>query len=462
MFRKPPSPLIDKFRNCLLGCTALALTAALLGVAGFCHFLFTTRKDESQSVANRFREVVENAKTRAVAAGSLRPPMLDPPRTWTDVDGRTLEGVLVDSERDTALIRVLNNQRVYRIPFQRLSAADRSYLENSAAAEKNGSYYPSVPSQWPVVLGGASAPPPIERLPDGNGWKSAHYDFVADETVDPEWIRELAHTCETVHRIAGQTPLPLRWGRPHDSRRQVKLYANDSEYSQSDTQENWAAYYSLLDNCIHIPITSLSVTRPIQGSSVGLNPRKSFKIIVHELSHQESVGLMAHNCPAWGTEGIAELFSAMQRAPGLFAFNNSQTSVHGQLNERFRLAEVGKLVGLPMPELRSFLYMELRDFNSKTAESEVASMVFYASALVLVEYFCFADGNSLRPYLEAVLTGVLHREATELHLLRGKTMPEIESAIAERWTSRGLRIRFEESPALRKSDRRSIPGYWIR
>lgn len=388
---------------------------------------------------------------------------LDPPRTWTDTTGRTLEGILISKEESSALIRVLGNQRVYRIPFERLSNGDRTYLSNWTPRSSEESFYPAVSSQWPVVLGGASVAPRLEPLPDGNGWRSPNYDFVSESPLDRSTVEDIAKNCEMFHHIAVQTPLPLRWGRPHEERRQIRLYQSDAEFSRSGTQANWGAFYSIKDNKVHLPLASLEGSPSIPGSRIRPTKRKSYEILLHELTHQESVGLLVLDCPTWCAEGVAELFSAMQRTPGVFVFNNPQITVRNHLHDSFHLTEVGKLVGMPLPKLDSFLDIDLRSFNKKTANAQHGGTLYYNASLLLVDYFCFADGNSLRPYMEAILTGVSPEEAKQKHLLRGRTVNALESAIAERWDSQGLKIRFEEKPILRDSDLLGRNGWelWV-
>jgi len=51
------------------------------------------------------------------------------PRTWTHVDGRTLTGTLV--EKDAGYVRLMIRGRSFRLPIEKLSEADRAYIEKA-------------------------------------------------------------------------------------------------------------------------------------------------------------------------------------------------------------------------------------------------------------------------------------------------------------------------------------------
>jgi hypothetical protein len=49
-------------------------------------------------------------------------------RIWTDTQGRSIEATLLAIEGDTLLMRRTVDQRVFRLPLDRLSQADRDWV----------------------------------------------------------------------------------------------------------------------------------------------------------------------------------------------------------------------------------------------------------------------------------------------------------------------------------------------
>jgi len=121
--------------------------------------------------------------------------------------------VLVSGTKETALIRVLPSQRLYRIPLERLSAPDQEYARSSARdLDDFDAEYPPVANHWPQRAEGRTRPLNLKKKPDGSGWTTTHYDFTTDGELAPEMAEALAITCEAVDVAISSSPLPLLWG----------------------------------------------------------------------------------------------------------------------------------------------------------------------------------------------------------------------------------------------------------
>jgi len=375
-------------------------------------------------------------------------------REWTDVSGRKLNGLFVSGTNDTALVRVLPSQRLYRIPLERLSEPDQAYVRSRARAlEDFDAEYPPVANHWPQRAEGRTRPLNLKKKPDGSGWTTTHYDFTTDGDLAPELAEALAITCEAVDVAISSSPLPLLWGRDHDKKRPVFIYSSPAKFKAAGAQENWGAFYVPLTNAVHVPLSALTgVHAPSMPSQFSLRKRDDYRILVHELTHQASVSFLVLGLPAWVGEGTAELYSAFQTSPGQFTFFNQRALIRRYLNEQIGLENQVQFQSLPLPKLDKFLSLSLYQFNRQTEKSPQGGFCEYAAAMLVTEFFCFADNNSMRAYLEAVFTGLSHKDAAELHLMRGRSPRQIEALIADQWRGMGLTLEFVENPNLENAN----------
>jgi hypothetical protein len=426
------------------GCFVFVLMALFAG-GGLLYFLKRTPSSGGSDGLSTFLEVLQKIDLKS--AFTLE-------REWTDVSGRKLNGVLVSGTNETALIRVLPGQRLYRIPLERLSDPDREFVRSRARdLDDFDAEYPPVANHWPQRAEGRTRPLNLKKKPDGSGWTTTHYDFRTDGELSPEMAEALAVTCEAVDVAISSSPLPLLWGRDHGKKRPVYIYSSLANFKSTGAQENWGAYYVPLTNEVHVPLSALTGAHdPSMPSQFSLRKRDDYRILVHELTHQASVSFLVLGLPAWVGEGTAELYSAFQTSPGQFTFFNQRALIRSYLNEQIGLENQVQFQSLPLPKLDKFLSLSLYQFNRQTEKSPQGGFCEYAAAMLVTEYFCFADNNSMRAYLEAVFTGLSHNDAAELHLMRGRSPRQIEALIANQWQAMGLKLEFVENPNLENAN----------
>lgn len=389
------------------------------------------------------------------------PGVIEQERVWTDETGRELTGTLVAGSDTTALVRTVPAQHIYRIPLSRLSEEDRSYVRKRAKSSAEfDQIYPKVAKNWPQLVEGRRQPLNLKRDPDGIHWTTTSYIFKPDREIDEELARNLATTCEAVDVALMKSPLPLLWGRDREKKRVIKIYTSEADFMASGSQKNWGAYYVPVTNEVHVPLSSLTGTGNTPAySQFNLRKRDDYKILVHELVHQATVSFLVLGIPAWIGEGTAEIFSAMQTQPGQFNFQNHRTQIREYLNQQIDTEGLVQFKSLPLPRLENFLELDLRGFNRTTSASSDGGFCEYAASMILMEYFCFADGNSMKPYLEAVFSGLTPDKAAEAHLLRDRSPQELENLIIARWKEMGIDLYFTNKPKLQVEDiRRGLGG----
>ena len=66
-------------------------------------------------------------------------------RSWTDVDGRTISASFVSQTESEVVVKMPANNQEFSVPKERLSAADREYLD-LLAKSKPGRSFPVDPS----------------------------------------------------------------------------------------------------------------------------------------------------------------------------------------------------------------------------------------------------------------------------------------------------------------------------
>ncbi len=436
------------FRSFFKGCFVI-VALALIAIVGLYFYL---KHDPDALERIEVADFIE--KTQSISW--LKD--LSPERVWTDVEGKTLTGVFIAGSNSEVIVRIKPSGRVYRIPLSRLSETDREYVSQKAIpAEVFRKTYPPTPDRWPQRVEGRRQPLNLQSSEGGRSWTSTHYEFESQDSLDPQLMEKLAMTCEAVDVALRQSPLPLLWGRDGEKRRLIKVYQTRESFLASGSQENWGAYYAPHTNIVHVPLESLTGRQPLAAlDQFSLRRRDDYKIMVHELVHQASARYLKLGVPAWVAEGTAELYSAMQTSPGQFNFQNPQTQVRRYLSEQIDLSGRVRFTYLQLPRLDEFMKMGLFQFNKRTAASGTGGMNEYAAAMLLTEYFAFADQNALRPYLEAVFTRVPISDAMNKHLLRGRSPGEIENDLIKRWSAMNLDLEFTENPEFGVTDHRAL------
>lgn len=375
---------------------------------------------------------------------------------WTGSDGASLEAVLVAADNQRVQFRIPSTQRVHFIGVTTLAAEDQEEIKQRV-------------SKWGIdgVLG---LPVSLRADPWPNGWRmegradltwnsdkqvwgSEHFDLHNDAKVNRETLETVAGICESVDGALKSLPLPLDWGRSINDRRDIILEV----IFQGEQKGKLAGYFDGRTGKIHID-TSQLIERDNQFIVFEFDKpekRQKYDTIVHEVTHQTMVSMLLLDMPAWIPEGIAEYLSAMHYSPGSYQFHTSYSAVRYHINKRVQAERGIKERKLHLYKMEEFMGRHLRQWNEVVQKGDAAGMLQYNMALLLVDYFFHADGKNgepMRHYLEAVLSGAPEKEAREKHLLRGRTYHELETAVFNRWKSIGFAIDFESKPRIEKED----------
>ena len=376
--------------------------------------------------------------------------------SWTGSDGAALEAVLVAADDKRVQFRLPSTQRVHFIDMATLAEEDQNEVKGRV-------------SKWGIdgVLG---LPVSLRTDPWPNGWRmegsakltwnsekkvwsSEHFDLRNDAKVNQETLETVAGICESVDGALKSLPLPLDWGRSVNTRRDIIL----ETIFQGGHKGKLAGFFDGRTGKVHID-TSQLIERDNQLIVFEFNKpekRQKYDAIVHEVTHQTMVSMLMLDIPAWIPEGISEYLSAMHFSPGNYQFHTSYSAVRYHINKRVQAERGIKERKLHLYKMDEFLGRDLREWNEVVQKGDASGLLQYNMALLLVEYFFHADGKNgepMRNYLEAVLTGAPEKEARVKHLLRDRSYHDLETAVFNRWKSVGFAIDFESKPRIEKED----------
>ncbi|NOX98809.1 MAG: hypothetical protein GXP30_03605 [Verrucomicrobia bacterium] len=376
--------------------------------------------------------------------------------TWKGSDGASLEAVLVAADDKRVEFRIPATQRVH-------------FLEMSALAKDDQEKIKGRVTKWGIdgVLG---YPVSLRTDPWPNGWRidgrvnltwnakkkvwsSEHFDLRNDAKVNQETLETVAGICESVDGALKSLPLPLDWGREAKGRRDIIL----EPAFKGENKGKLAGFFDGRTGKVHID-TSQLLERDNQSIVFEFDKpkkRQKYDAIVHEVTHQTMVSMLLLDMPAWIPEGMAEYLSAMHFSPGNYQFHTSYSAVRYHINKRVQAERGIKERKLHLYEMNEFMGRRLKKWNEVVQQGDVAGLLQYNMALLLVDYFFHADGKNgepMRYYLEAVLSGAPEKEAREKHLLRGRSYHDLETAVFNRWKSVGFAIDFESNPRIEKED----------
>ena len=376
--------------------------------------------------------------------------------SWTGSDGQLIKAVLVSADDQRVELRLPETQRVHYLSLDALSQKDQERVKKRVA--KNG------------VNGVLGFPVSLRADPWPNGWRmkgnteltwdsdreawsSEHFDLYNHAKVNHETLETVAGICESVDGALKSLPLPLDWGRPLDARRDIILEG----IFAGEHKGRLAGFFDGRTGKVHID-TSQLIERDNQMIVFEFDKpekRQKYDAIVHEVTHQTMVSMLMLDMPAWIPEGIAEYLSAMHYSPGSYQFHTSYSAVRYHINKRVKAERGVKERKLHLYRMEDFMGRRLKEWNEIVSVGDAAGLLQYNMALLMVDYFFHADGKNgepMRHYLEAVLSGAPEKEAREKHLLRGRSYHELETAIFNRWKAIGFAIDFESKPRIENSD----------
>lgn len=379
-------------------------------------------------------------------------------RTWTCVDGSTIDAVLLAADAKIAQMRLLKTQRVHTVKLDLLAEKERQRIRDWIQTRGQGGVagHPIrlKRHRWPGEWRGKDSVS-LERTPDTNLWKSPHFDIANEAGVNRDALESIASICESVDGALNALPLPLpvNWGRAHQGRRKIVI----ERVPPSTTSGIRAGYWDGRTGIVHIDVNYLFEhdQQLVVFEFDKPQRRQKYDTIVHEVTHQSTAALQYLDVPTWVPEGIAEYLAAMQHAPSIYFFGNTHVSTKYHINKLITGDRIIKDRKMHFTHLKYLMNRDIDEWNTIAVSDGIAGRLQYDESLLLIDYFFHcdhSDGLFFRHYLEAVLSGVPEKEARSRYLLRGRSYEDLEKELIDRWKGLGFTINFQRRGEIRDGD----------
>jgi len=384
---------------------------------------------------------------RVIAAGLLL-ALPAAARTWTDVQGRKLEGEFVSSNGTDVMLK-LNGGKTVAVPLTKLSAVDQKFVADQTAAEpKTGPEGDllNFHQPWPDHVR-FDEDPQIETVSEDKDanrfvYESANFRFVSDVRLSKQVIKGFATMFESTFAYCRALPLAITGGVKTDGKFQILLFEKKESYFEAGGPPNSSGVFIGGKQVVMVPLTSLGVKQV--GSGYMLDRDVSNRTLIHELTHQLTPRpYYAPGAMGWFTEGIAEYVAATPYKNGRFKVKSNFDDIVAYATEYGKENDGGRALGkeISAPPLKDYFQMSYHSFTGSDVNMN------YGLALMFTTYFLHLDGEGdgarMKEFLKALRDGKNGQEALDV-LLAGRSYAEMEEAITKGWKRKGVKIQFRK------------------
>lgn len=300
----------------------------------------------------------------------------------------------------------------------------------------------ALPPDWPrtVALRGTPTVTTLERH-DGATQQFAtqteHYEFQSDSLVGADVVREMARVFEATYELNKLLPLQLHptpeQGRP---RFIARLFSKDRDYFAAGGMQGSSGTYSRDEACILVPISSMGVK--LVNGRMQTERTESTETLIHEITHQ-MMNTWLPLIPRWYAEGSADYIAMADYVHGRFFLNQMEDRLRRYLQRRGQPGDA-----YPMLRPAELMTLDAKTWSNALASNTASASQNYASATLLTFYFYHLDGNGdgsgMLKYLRAIERGAPESEASATHLLRGRSMAELETDVMNAFEHRGIKV----------------------
>ncbi len=366
-------------------------------------------------------------------------------RTWTNTEGKALEGDIVSATESHVEIAFAKQNKNFTIPISSLIQEDREFI----AQWKETQHFDLLfEKEWPAHV---KAPPleikTISEGPEGYIYQSNHYEFISDAKLTKVPVAKFAALFEASRQYLKELPLGNTRASITDIKHKVYLFEQTQDYIKAGGLPNSGGVFISARNGepskILVPFQSLGLRKAAAGYRY--DHSGSNQILPHEICHQITDRIFYQKGNSgWYTEGLAEYIALTPYNGSTFTTSKVKNELKNYVTGFSNRVGRGRNLGdsFEMPSLENFMNMDYSNFIGE------ASQLNYSVAALLFTYFAHFEGDkeatNLKNYLKAIKSGT---KATEAHpiLFGHKTYQEVQEDFAKAWRSRGVRIRFTQS-----------------
>ncbi len=197
--------------------------------------------------------------------------------------------------------------------------------------------------------------------------------------------------CEAVDGALSSLPLPVpvNWGREPGEPRKIIIEGKDA----AEKDPNRAATGTVAPaSCTSTPTVIEPDLQLVVFEFDKPEKVQKYDVIVHEVTHQSTAGLIYMGVPAWVPEGLAEYMAATQFAPGFYDFENTHTPVRHHINKALLADRIVKERKMRVVHLAKFMDRGIHEWNRVVESGDMAAgELQYNQALLLIDYFFHRD-----------------------------------------------------------------------
>ncbi len=378
--------------------------------------------------------------------GAILEPLRGAERSWTNSAGKTINATLVEVTDGKAVLRM--DGRNFEVPVANLSPGDQEFIAkwkkgDTADPSGDAGVKPNWDGPWPGLV---TVPVDLEievvKEDTASGeyiYASPHYEFICDVRLNTSVVKRFSLLFEATNQVCRE--LPLGMVKPfRKERHKIHLFETREAYiAKGGPPESGGVYISRGgEGDILVPLTSLGVKKV--GSSYSVDHKEENTTLSHEITHQlTDFEYYAEGSRGWFTEGLAEYVAHSGYRSGKFSVNDlgklkDYVTAYGEDGRR------GRALGdnLTAPDLQEFFLQSYDSFLDNANFN-------YGFAALVVYYYFHMDSNKDAANIKAFLKALKEEKTPpELFepLLAGRTWDEMETAIAQGWRSRGVKISF--------------------
>ncbi len=386
-------------------------------------------------------------------------------RTWTDINGRTLDGTLVQALPDTIKVKTKTGA-VVSLPIISLSKEDQDFLKDPQSAPPKAPASTTAPpqpkpvaaattqagSKWPekVVLKELPEITVVKEDDDKKEYiyQSPHYEFHAPAKLGGPVVKEFARIFEVTYQTNWALPLNFK---PTPERGKDRflcmIYETYDDYLKAGGVKGSAGVYMGGKDFIAVPLKSLGVK--FFGKKLVLERGDDNDTLIHEITHQ----MMNHwlgKLPTWYVEGSAEFVRMSKYERGNMSFSNID-----KLFQDFLLGRGSDGKNYTMVGLERLMTMDGGTWSAALTSGSGAGRNYGSAGALTYYFYCCdgaGDGQHMMDCMEAIGKGDSHIKAFTQHLLRDRTYAALEADVEKALRKKGVKVSFTASPQKSASD----------
>ena len=311
-------------------------------------------------------------------------PKVDPPRTWTSVDGQTFQATLVGFDGTTAIFKMAGGQRA-QAPATRLSAADQAFL---AAWRKNQPIKVALPDVIGVETANIKAEVVSEDTVNEKFiYRTQHFEFESQGKFNQTLLREVARNFEATYELVKALPWGIEPKPPSGEHFKARLFKSRESYHAAGAPPNSGGVYMPREEIFYVPFENIGVK--VVGKSYAKDDDFRYDTLVHELTHQ-MMHFWLRALPQWVNEGVAEYTSNLPLKNGRFRVSAAKNGLKDYI-EFLKMRAVG---GVPEPyPLEKLFRVTNAEWAQILGSDPNNSRRLYFTSYLLVYYFMHLDGK---------------------------------------------------------------------